>query len=133
METALSIIASNNPLAIIALIAVVVVYGVITYQRNTTAKIRNNQNTERKYEIEQLQIESTTLKQDVAKMKEEQHIMNTEKQLMQKDIAHLFEENSTVKDDIRVIKETLNNIQISIQKIGAYYDFVLERRKKNDG
>lgn len=132
METALSIIASNNPLAIIALMAVVVVYGIITYQRNTTAKIRNNQNNERKYEIEQLQIESTSLKQETAKMKEELHIMNTEKQLMQKDIGHLFEENSTVKDDIRAIKETLNNIQISIQKIGAYYDFVLERRKKND-
>ena len=69
METALSIIATQNPLAIVALIAVVAMYVIITIQRSSTAKMRNTENNDRKTEIEQLQKDRDELKEEVKALK----------------------------------------------------------------
>lgn len=133
METALSIVASNNPLLIVALIAVLLCYAIIGYiawQRSNTAKVRNEQNDARAAEIQQLQKEKDELKNDVKDMKEQLNKMETDKQLIQKDVAHLIEETSGIKEDIREIKVTLGGIQLSLEKIGAYYDFLKEKRTR---
>lgn len=130
METALSIIATQNPLAIVALIVVVAMYVIITIQRNTTAKVRNTENNDRKAEIEQLQKDRYELKEEVKVLKEQCNSMETEKRLIQKDVAHLIEETSGIKEDIRDIKNTLGSMQIALEKIGAYYDFLKEKRTR---
>ena len=56
--------------------------------------------------------------------------MDTEKQLIQKDVAHLIEETSGIKEDIKDIKNTLGSMQIALEKIGAYYDFLKEKRTR---
>lgn len=133
METALSIVATNNPIAIVALIAVLLCYAIIGYiawQRSNTAKIRNEQNDTHTNEISQLQKQYDELKDEVKVMKEQQNKMETDKQLIQKDVAHLIEETSGIKEDIREIKVTLGGIQLSLEKIGAYYDFLKEKRTR---
>lgn len=133
METALSIVASNNPLAIIALIAVLLCYaiiGFIAHQRSNTAKSRDEQNDARVSEIKHLTEEKDELKDEVKVLKTQVNKMETAHQLIQKDVSHLIEETGGIKEDIREIKLTLGGIQMSLEKIGAYYDILKEKRTR---
>lgn len=131
METALSIVSSNNPIAIISLIAVLLCYAIIGYiawQRTSTAKRREAQNETCMAEIHQLQKNEAEMKEETKTMKEQINRIETDKQLIQKDVAYLIKETSGIKEDIREIKVTLNSMQLSLEKIGAYYDFMREKK-----
>lgn len=131
METALSIVTSNNPVAIISLIAVLLCYAIIGYiawQRTNTAKRRESQNETCMTEIHQLQKNEAEMKEETKTMKEQINRIETDKQLIQKDVAYLIKETSGIKEDIREIKVTLNSMQLSLEKIGAYYDFMREKK-----
>lgn len=131
METALSIVSSNNPVAIISLIAVLLCYAIIGYiawQRTNTAKRREAQNETCMAEIHQLQRNEAEMKEETKTMKEQINRIETDKQLIQKDVAYLIKETGGIKEDIREIKVTLNSMQLSLEKIGAYYDFMREKK-----
>jgi predicted RNase H-like nuclease (RuvC/YqgF family) len=87
---------------ITAILAAVVVYVIIYFQRKTTE-------TDRDVTTEKLSKEIATLKRI--------------SDLKQKDIEYLKAENSGVKEDIREMKNTLNQMAISLAKIAAKYEF----------
>lgn len=80
----------------------IILYLIIHVQRKNTATYRDSQ-------IEDLQ---KVHAQEINKLK-------IEKELMEKDIEFLKDENSTVKSDIKEIKTTLQQIALSLATIAA--------------
>ena len=84
-----------------AIVAAAVVYVIIYIQRKNTSVTRDNTS-------EKLLMESAKLKQ--------------ENELKQKDIDYLMAENNGVKEDIKEMKNTLNQMAISLATIAAKYN-----------
>lgn len=94
----LQVIQTGNATAILGCI---IVYAIIHFQRKTTAETRNSESDKLRDEIHQLKIE---------------------KELMQKDVDYLKEENVGTKQDIKEIKATLQTMALALERIAARYD-----------
>lgn len=84
-----------------AIVAAAVVYVIIYIQRKNTSVTRDNT--------------SEKLLMEIAKLKQEN-------ELKQKDIDYLMSENDGVKEDIKEMKNTLNQMAISLATIAAKYN-----------
>lgn len=84
-----------------AIVAAAVVYVIIYIQRKNTSVSRDNT--------------SEKLLMEIAKLKQEN-------ELKQKDIDYLMAENNGVKEDIKEMKNTLNQMAISLATIAAKYN-----------
>ncbi len=84
-----------------AIVAAAVVYVIIYIQRKNTSVTRDNT--------------SEKLLMEIAKLKQEN-------ELKQKDIDYLMSENNGVKEDIKEMKNTLNQMAISLATIAAKYN-----------
>jgi uncharacterized protein YoxC len=84
-----------------AIVAAAVVYVIIYIQRKNTSVTRDNT--------------SEKLLMEIAKLKQEN-------ELKQKDIDYLMTENNGVKEDIKEMKNTLNQMAISLATIAAKYN-----------
>lgn len=84
-----------------AIVAAAIVYVIIYIQRKNTSVTRDNTS-------EKLLLEIARLKQ--------------ENELKQKDIDYLMAENNGVKEDIKEMKNTLNQMAISLATIAAKYN-----------
>lgn len=106
MEDTIIQMASNG--GPIGVLAAAIVYLIIFLQRKNTSEKRND-------DTAQLQSEIDNLEKELAAIK-------TEKQLLQKDINYLMSENIGIKEDIKEIKNTLNTMALSLERIAAKYD-----------
>lgn len=106
---------SGNPLAIVALIAIVAMYLVINYQRKNTAAERDATEKKHKSEIDELFVEVKLLKQA-------NNEAEIQRQLMEKDVSYLKDEQEGTKEDIKEIKNTLNSMALALERIAAKYD-----------
>lgn len=123
MEQAIApTLATGNPLAIVALIAIVAMYLVISYQRKNTAAERDATEQKHKKEIDELFVEVKLLKQ--ANNKAE-----IKRQLIEKDVSYLKEEQEGTKEDIKEIKNTLNSMALALERIAAKYGDTKETKK----
>lgn len=113
---------SGNPLAIVALIAIVAMYLVISYQRKNTAAERDATEQKHKKEIDELFV-------DVKLMKQANNEAEIQRQLMEKDINYLKNEQEGTKEDIKEIKNTLNSMALALERIAAKYGDVKENKK----
>lgn len=85
-----------------------IIYLVIFFQRNNTAKKRDDA--------------SANLQKQIDDINKKISVYETEKQLMQKDIEHLKEENVGIKEDIKEIKDTLHTIALAMERIATKLD-----------
>ena len=92
-----------------AILTGVIVYVIVFLQRKNTALSRDD---------------------DIKKLQERITSLEKENVLKQKDIEYLMSENSGIKEDIKEIKGTLNQIAISLAKIAAQYKTFNESDKK---
>ena len=113
---------SGNPLAIVALIAIVAMYLVINYQRKNTAAERDATEQKHKKEIDELFVEVKLLKQA-------NNEAEIQRQLMEKDVNYLKNEQEGTKEDIKEIKNTLNSMALALERIAAKYGDVKENKK----
>lgn len=118
----LNIISKGEPLSIVALLACITIYVVIHYQRKNTAESRDS-------EIMTLTSGMKNLNNELAKTKSAvdylQIVINeaeTEKKLLQKDVDFIKSEHIDIKTDIKEMKNTLNNMALSLERIAAKYD-----------
>lgn len=121
-SAALGIISSGNPLAIVALVCIVAMWFVIKHQRKTTAETRDNQNEVLTTELKNTQAELSNCKGLIEKLQATQHDLLLSKELMSKDVDYLKEENATVKQDLKDIKNTLSTMALALERIAARYD-----------
>lgn len=123
MEQAIApTLASGNPLAVVALIAIVAMYLVINYQRKNTAAERDATEQKHKKEIDELFVEVKLLKQA-------NNEAEIRRQLIEKDIGYLKDEQEGTKEDIKEIKNTLNTMALALERIAAKYGDVKESKK----
>ena len=123
MEQAIApTLASGNPLAIVALIAIVAMYLVINYQRKNTAAERDATEQKHKKEIDELLVEVKLLKQA-------NNEAEIQRQLMKKDVNYLKDEQEGTKEDIKEIKNTLNTMALALERIAAKYGDTKESKK----
>jgi septal ring factor EnvC (AmiA/AmiB activator) len=74
---------------------------------------------------------TATARDDVTKkMQDRISSLEKESELKQKDIEYLMNENSGIKEDIKEIKATLNQIAISLAEIAAPYKSFKEAGKR---
>lgn len=92
-----------------AILSGVIVYLIVFLQRKNTAATRDDSISGLKKEIDDLK---------------------NSKLLMQKDIDFLIHENSGIKEDIKEIKGTLQQIAVSIAEIAVQYKEFKENHKK---
>ena len=92
-----------------AILSGVIVYLIVFLQRKNTAATRDDS-------ISKLNGEITELK--------------NQKILLSKDIEYLMSENRGIKEDIKEIKGTLNQIAVSIAEIAAQYKAFKENNKR---
>ena len=105
MEEIVQQLAASGPLGVIA---AGIVYLVIYIQRKQTSEKRND--------------DTAALREEISKLKSELADIETDKQLMQKDLDHLIVENVGIKEDIKEIKTTLNSMALALERIAAKYD-----------
>lgn len=123
MEQAIApTLASGNPLAIVALIAIVAMYLVINYQRKNTAAERDATEKKHKSEIDELFVEVKLLKQA-------NNEAEIQRQLIKKDVSYLKDEQEGTKEDIKEIKNTLNSMALALERIAAKYGDTKETKK----
>ena len=122
MEQALKIIATGNPLAIVALLAIVIVYLVIKYERKGTAEKRDKENAELVAKCKSHKEKIEKLEEIVEAQKTDIQELQLQNELQDKDIEYIKNEQIDVKSDIKEIKATLNNMAISLERIAAKYD-----------
>ena len=123
MEQAIAqTLASGNPLAIVALIAIVAMYLIINYQRKNTAAERDATEQKHKKEIDELFVEVKLLKQA-------NNEAEIQCQLMKKDVNYLKNEQEGTKEDIKEIKQTLNTMALALERIAAKYSDIKESKK----
>lgn len=84
-----------------SIVAAAVVYVIIYLQRKSTSTTRDDA--------------TTKLQNEIAELKKDN-------ELKQKDIDYLLAENDGVKEDIKEMKATLNQMAISLAKIAAKYE-----------
>lgn len=98
MDSFLQELMASGPLGIIA---AGIVYLVIHIQRRNTGESRDKETLKLTNEISEL---------------------SKEKELMKKDISYLMNENIGIKEDLKEIKQTLNNMALALERIAAKYD-----------
>ena len=122
MEQALKIIATGNPLTIVALLAIVIVYLVIKYERKGTAEKRDKENAELVAKCNNYAAKIEKLEETVETQKTDIQELQLQNALQGKDIEYIKNEQIDVKSDIKEIKATLNTIAIALERIAAKYD-----------
>lgn len=83
-----------------AVLSGVIVYLIVFLQRKNTAATRDD---------------------SISKLNDEMTELKNQKILLSKDIEYLMSENRGIKEDIKEIKGTLNQIAVSIAEIAAQY------------
>lgn len=92
----------------VGVLAAVLVYLIVFIQRRNTSDQRN---TEKK-----------TLQNQIDSLKEECKALEMDKLLLEKDIDLLKDENIGIKQDIKEIKDTLQKMALSLERIASKYD-----------
>ena len=105
MEEIIQQLAASGPLGVIA---AGIVYLVIYFQRKQTSEKRNDDTAQLQNQIDNL---TTQLQEE-----------KTSKQLMEKDVNYLMTEPLGIKEDIKEMKNTLNSMALSLERIAAKYD-----------
>lgn len=122
MEQALKIIATGNPLAIVALLAIVIVYLVINYERKGTAEKRDKENADLVAKCKRYSEKIENLEETVDAQRTAIQELQLQNELQGKDIEYIKNEQIDVKSDIKEIKATLNAMAIALERIAAKYD-----------
>ncbi|MBO4783667.1 MAG: hypothetical protein J5521_02835 [Lachnospiraceae bacterium] len=92
-----------------AILSGVIVYLIVFLQRKNTAATRDD---------------------SISKLNDEITELKNQKILLSKDIEYLMSENRGIKEDIKEIKGTLNQIAVSIAEIAAQYKAFKENNKR---
>lgn len=92
-----------------AILSGIIVYLIVFLQRKNTAATRDD---------------------TINKFNDEISELKNQKVLMGKDIEYLMSENRGIKEDIKEIKGTLNQIAVSIAEIAAQYKAFKENNKR---
>ena len=122
MEQALKIIATCILFSIVALLAIVIVYLVIKYERKGTAEKRDKENADLVAKCKNYAEKIEKLEENKKKKKTNIQELQLQNELQGKDIEYIKNEQIDVKSDIKEIKATLNNMAISLERIAAKYD-----------
>lgn len=134
-QSVLNIISKGDPLSIVALLACLTIYIVIYYQRKNTAETRDSEISSLAADMKNLNNELEKAKQTVDSLQIITNKLETEKKLLQKDIEFIKLEHTDIKTDIKEMKNTLNNIALSLERIAAKHDseVVHSTSKKGQG
>ena len=118
----LNIISKGEPLSIVALLACITIYVVIHYQRKNTAESRDSEIMTLTSGMKNLNNELVHTKSAVDNLQTVINEVETEKKLLQKDVDFIKSEHIDIKTDIKEMKNTLNNMALSLERIAAKYD-----------
>lgn len=118
----LNIISKGEPLSIVALLACITIYVVIHYQRKNTAESRDSEIMTLTSGMKNLNNELAKTKSAVDDLQTVINEVETEKKLLQKDVDFIKSEHIDIKTDIKEMKNTLNNMALSLERIAAKYD-----------
>lgn len=118
----LNIISKGEPLSIVALLACITIYVVIHYQRKNTAESRDSEIVTLTSGMKNLNNELAKTKSAVDNLQTVINEVETEKKLLQKDVDIIKSEHIDIKTDIKEMKNTLNNMALSLERIAAKYD-----------
>lgn len=121
-QLVLNIISKGEPLSIVALLACITIYVVIHYQRKTTAESRDSEIMTLTSGLKNLNTELAKTKSTVDNLQTVMNDAETEKKLLQKDVDFIKSEHIDIKTDIKEMKNTLNNMALSLERIAAKYD-----------
>lgn|SRR5574344_283241 len=121
-QLVLNIISKGEPLSIVALLACITVYVVIHYQRKNTAESRDSEIMTLTSGMKNLNTELAKTKSAVDNLQTIINDVETEKKLLQKDVDIIKSEHIDIKTDIKEMKNTLNNMALSLERIAAKYD-----------
>jgi len=121
-QLVLNIISKGEPLSIVALLACITIYVVIHYQRKTTAESRDSEIMTLTSGMKNLNNELAKTKSTVDNLQTVMNEVETEKKLLQKDVDFIKSEHIDIKTDIKEMKNTLNNMALSLERIAAKYD-----------
>lgn len=121
-QLVLNIISKGEPLSIIALLACITIYVVIHYQRKNTAEYRDSEIMTLTSGLKNLNTELAKTKSTVDNLQTVMNDVETEKKLLQKDVDFIKSEHIDIKTDIKEMKNTLNNMALSLERIAAKYD-----------
>ena len=118
----LNIISKGEPLSIVALLACITIYVVIHYQRKNTAESRDSEIMTLTSGLKNLNNELAKTKVSVDNLQTVINEVETEKKLLQKDVDSIKSEHIDIKTDIKEMKNTLNNMALSLERIAAKCD-----------
>lgn len=121
-QSILNIISKGDPLSIVALLACIAIYVVIRYQRKNTAESRDAEIATLTTKIKNFGSELEKTKSTVDNLQTIVNELETEKKLLQKDVNYLITETTGIKEDIKEMKNTLNSMALSLERIAAKYD-----------
>ena len=121
-QSILNIISKGDPLSIVALFACIAIYVVIRYQRKNTAESRDAEIATLTTKIKNFNSELEKTKSTVDNLHTIVNELETEKKLLQKDVDYLLSETTGIKEDIKEMKNTLNSMALSLERIAAKYD-----------
>ena len=121
-QSVLNIISKGEPLSIVALLACITIYVIIRYQRKNTAESRDSEIMTLTSGMKNLNNELAKTKSDVDNLLTVINEVETEKKLLQKDVDFIKSEHIDIKTDIKEMKNTLNNMALSLERIAAKYD-----------
>lgn len=121
-QLVLNIISKGEPLSIVALLACITIYVVIYYQRKNTAETRDSEIMTLTSGMKNLNNELAKTKSAVDTLQTVINEVETEKKLLQKDVDFIKSEHIDIKTDIKEMKNTLNNMALSLERIAAKYD-----------
>lgn len=121
-QLVLNIISKGEPLSIVALLACITIYVVIHYQRKNTAESRDSEIMTLTSGLKNLNTELAKTKSTVENLQTVMNDVETEKKLLQKDVDIIKSEHIDIKTDIKEMKNTLNNMALSLERIAAKYD-----------
>ena len=118
----LNIISKGEPLSIVALLACITIYVVVHYQRKNTAESRDSEIMTLTSGLKNLNNELAKTKVSVDNLQTVINEVETEKKLLQKDVDIIKSEHIDIKTDIKEMKNTLNNMALSLERIAAKCD-----------
>lgn len=121
-QSILNIISKGDPLSIVALFACIAIYVVIRYQRKNTAESRDAEIATLTTKIKNFNSELEKTKSTVDNLHTIVNELETEKKLLHKDVDYLLSETTGIKEDIKEMKNTLNSMALSLERIAAKYD-----------
>lgn len=121
-QSVLNIISKGEPLSIVALLACITIYVVIHYQRKNTAESRDSEIMALTSGMKNLNNELAHTKYAVDNLQTVINEVEIEKKLLQKDVDLIKSEHIDIKTDIKEMKNTLNNMALSLERIAAKYD-----------